>query len=157
MLISPELRGDGLLRAGGCVLMYPKHSHIFLKEGWREGKPGGRWGKMAEESSCPAVTMAERVLCGFVPHRGHMQVAWKVKRSAPPLYPQSNRCLAGVRPCAWAPCRALWGSEPFRISCGIPEQELTLDRTVGEPSSQALDVKTYHPYCTDEVTKTYKI
>lgn len=60
MLISLELMGDGLLYAGGCALMYPKHSHIFLKGGGRgrEGKPGRRRrrGRVAEMPSFPCLS-----------------------------------------------------------------------------------------------------
>lgn len=58
MLISLELMGDGLLYAGGCALMYPKHSHIFLKGGGsgRERKPGGRRERVAEMLSFPCLS-----------------------------------------------------------------------------------------------------
>lgn len=53
MLIFPELRGDRLLHAGGCVLMCPKHSHIFLNgDGMlAEWGGGGMQGRVGEEAS----------------------------------------------------------------------------------------------------------
>ena len=43
MLISSELRGDRLLHAGCCVLMYPKCLYIFLDGDRQEGNPWEGW------------------------------------------------------------------------------------------------------------------
>lgn len=79
--------------------MYPKHSHIFLKEGEWQGNAGEGWGKVAEELSFPFLWLLSvwlirgtgqgaspvEMLCRCVPLRGHTQGPWKEKGPAPHL------------------------------------------------------------------------
>ena len=55
MLISPELRGDRLLHAGRCVLIYPKCLYVFLDGDRQEVKPCEGWGRVAKEPGSPCL------------------------------------------------------------------------------------------------------
>ena len=103
MLISPELKGDGHLHAGGYVLMYPKHSHIFLNGGRREGNPWEGWGRMAREARFPCWLVSLADEREALPGACSVYVTWRSRAGGMEgeeaclrLCTQLNRCLGSV-------------------------------------------------------------